>query len=226
MDGSKKSEGVEAVASRRVWRSLAVVFVVTVIAVPFALINSSFSMLGQGTDETLHTLLRVSALLGFSFLFLQIVTGAFRPALRRVFKPRTRYRAHTAFGLAGLAFIVCHFVFLIPSLGEHWAKLNHGFFVLGPIMLFVLLLTISTALVLRRLLPGAWNRLHILNYVVFTVAAIHALGIGTQTTMLATRLIFAAYLMAAVAGLAYRASSPSWRSKFLPAPVRVRAPRG
>ena len=89
-------------------------------------------------------------------------------------------------------------------------------------MLFVLLVTISTALALRRLFPGVWTKLHVLNYVVFTVGIVHALGIGTQTTMLATRIILAVFLLTVVAGFAYRASSPEWRSRFAPVWVRVR----
>jgi DMSO/TMAO reductase YedYZ heme-binding membrane subunit len=204
---------------------LAIVFALAVVAVPFALINSGFSMIGMSTDETLHTLLRLCALLGISFLFLQIVTGAFHPALRRIFKPRVLYKVHTAFGVAGLSFILAHFILLIPSIGEHWAALNHGFFVLGPIMLFVLVVTVTTALVFRRMLPNLWNQLHVLNYIIFTVAIVHALGIGTQSGLLATKLILAAYVLIAVAGFAYRASSAEWRSRRSLAWARVRSGR-
>jgi DMSO/TMAO reductase YedYZ heme-binding membrane subunit len=204
---------------------LAIVFALAVISVPFALINSGFTMIGMSTDETLHTLLRLCALLGISFLFLQIVTGAFRPALRRVFKPRVLHKVHTAFGIAGLSFILAHFILLIPSIGEHWAALNHGFFVLGPIMLFVLFVTVTTALVLRRMMPNLWNQLHVLNYAIFAVAIVHALGIGTQAGLLATKLILAGYVLIALAGFAYRASSPEWRRRRSLPLVRVRSGR-
>ncbi len=151
-----------------------------------------------------------------------MVTGAFRPALRRLFRGKTLQRVHLGFGLAGLAFIVCHFVLLIPSIGEHWANLNHGFFVLGPIVLFVLVLTISTALTLRHLLPGLWTRLHLLNYVVLTVGMIHALGIGTQAAMLPARVVFGVFLVVLGAGLVYRASSKEWRRRLVPAMTGAR----
>jgi len=182
-------------------------------------------MLGQGTDEALHTLLRFSALMGISLLFLQMVTGAFRPALRRVWSQRAFLRFHKGVGLAGLAFIVCHFAFLMPSIGEHWATLNHGFFVLGPIMLFVLIVTISTALALRRLLPGVWTRLHVLNYLVLAVGIVHALGIGTQAKMFATWVIFVVFLMVELIGFLFRASFPEWRERFKPSAVRARPRR-
>ena len=127
MGGTARLSAPNTGLARHARRAVAALFAIAVVAVPFALINRDFAMLGQGTDETLHTLLRFSALMGISLLFLQIVTGAFRPALRRVFKPRNLQRFHNAFGLSGLALIVCHFAFLVPSIGEHWADLNHGF---------------------------------------------------------------------------------------------------
>ena len=210
-------------ASRRAKQGLAFLFVLAVLAAPFALINRDFAMLGTGTDETLHTLLRLFALLGISLLFLQVVTGAFRPILRRFFRPARIQAFHATFGVAGLAFIICHFVLLIPSIGEHWANLNHGFFVLGPIMLLVLVATVGTALLLRRTMPGVWSRLHVLNYVVFTVGLIHAMGIGTQGSAFSGRILLAAYLVIGLAGLAYRASSPTWRRRLVPSPVRARS---
>jgi hypothetical protein len=200
-------------------RILALLFVAAVLAGPFALINRGFSMLGMSTDETLHTLLRLCALLGISLLFLQMVTGAFRPALRRVFKARTIQGFHAASGVLGLAFVISHFVLMIPSIGEHWANLNHSFFVLGPIVLAVLIITVGTALVLRRTHPAAFSRLHVLNYVVFIVGVVHSTAIGTQGSTVAGRALLALYAVIGLAGLTYRASSAAWRRRLVP--VRV-----
>jgi DMSO/TMAO reductase YedYZ heme-binding membrane subunit len=200
--------------TRQVWRKLAGLFVAGVLIVPFALINRDFALMRQDMDGTFHGLLRFFALMGISLLFLQIVSGAFRPLLRRAFTPSGLHQFHKGFGLAGFACIGLHFLFLIHSIGEHWDALNHGFFVLGPIMLFVLAVSTVTAILMARLPSGVWRRLHLLNYLVFAVGAIHALGIGTQTAMLSTRLVFAFYLAVAAAGLAYRISSaerrPAW----------------
>ena len=207
---------------RNGWGVQAVLVALAVIAVPFALINSDLAMIGTGLDETLSTLLRLSALLGISLVFLTIVTGTFQPALRRAFRPSALFSVHEAFGVAGLAFILAHFTLLIPSLGEHWSELNRGYFVLGPITLFVLVVTVSTALVFRRRLPHVWYKLHVLNYVVFTAGVVHALGNGTHADFLATKLIFAAYLLVALFGLIYRASSPEWRRRLSLAGERPR----
>ena len=223
MEPSQSPSTPRNAAARQVKRASAIVLVLLVLAAPFALINRGFSMLGMGTDETLHTLLRFCALMGISLLFLQILTGAFRPILSRLYKRGTVQAFHTSTGLLGLALIVCHFVLMIPSIGEHWAGLNHGFFVLGPIMLLVLVTTISTALALRRSHPGVWSRLHVLNYMVFTVGLIHAMGIGTQGSALAGRIVLGVYLVIGLSALAYRARSAAWRRRFVPAAVRARS---
>ena len=100
--------------------------------------------------------------------------------------------------------------------------MNHGFFVLGPIMLFVLIVTVSTALALRRVLPGVWSKLHVLNYLVFTVGVIHAMGNGTQGKMLAARIVLGVFMAILVARIHLPGESPQWRSRMVPLPVRAR----
>ncbi len=200
---------------------LSCALVSAVVAVPFILVRTEFSLLGQGSDESLHMLTHLAALLAISFIFLQIVTGAFRPVLRRWFDSRRLQSMHVTFGSTGFGFALAHFGLLVPSLSEHWDAVNHGFFVLGPITAGVLIITISTAILMRKL-PGIWNKLHILNYAVFIVGVIHGLAIGTQGTMLATRIILVSYAALALAGLIYRVRMPEWRRRMAPAALRTR----
>lgn len=203
-------------------RVLALLVVLGVLAIPFALIGSGLSAIGQGKDETLHTLLRLAALLAISFIFLQIMTGAFRPQLRHYFNAKKLQSTHMFFGLAGFSLAVGHFLLLIPSFWEHWDALNHGFFVLGPVALGLLLLTVSTALLMRKI-PHIWNKIHVINYGIFVVGIAHAMAIGTQGTMLSARIVLGIYAVLALAGLGYRASQPDWRRRMTPAVVRVRS---
>ena len=207
--------------SRHVWRGLADLFVAAVLVVPFVLINRAFSLATQSMDETFHMLLRFSALMGISLIFLQIMTGAFRPVLRRIFAPEALRVFHKGFGLAGLGFLILHFLFLLHGIRDHWAVLNHGSFLLGPVVLTFLTVTVVAALLLGRLPPVVWIRLHVLNYPLFVVGAVHGLAIGTQTHTLAARLVFAVYLALALTGLIYRASSPVWRKRLAPSLARV-----
>ncbi len=201
-------------------RMLDLLVVLGVLSIPFALIGSGLSAIGQGKDETLHTLLRLAALLAISFIFLQIMTGAFRPQLRRYFNARRLQSAHVAFGLTGFGLAIGHFLLLIPSFWEHWDVLDHGFFVLGPVALGLLLLTVSTALLMRKM-PHIWNKIHVLNYGVFAVGIVHSLAIGTQGTLLTTRIVFGIYAVLVLAGLGYRASQPEWRRRVLPVAIRA-----
>lgn len=215
-DSTSRAAPQKSSLARHAWRTLTGVFVATVMAVPFVLINRGFALMTRDMDGTFHGLVWFFALMGISLLFLQIALGAFRPILRRVFTASGLAQFHKGFGVAGFACIACHFLFLLHSIGEHWAAVNHGFFLLGPLTLFVLTGTVSTALARGRIGPPVWFRLHVLNYVVFVAGAIHGLGIGTQTSTPAARLVFAFYLLVAATGLAYRASSPVWRRRLAP----------
>ncbi len=204
-------------------RIVFVLVVLGVLAVPFILVGSGLSAIGQGKDETLHTLLQLAALLAISFIFLQIMTGAFRPQLRRYFNTKKLQSTHVFFGVAGFSLAVGHFLLLVPSLREHWDVLNHGFFALGPVALGLLLLTISTALMMRKI-PHIWNKIHVINYGIFAVGITHAMAIGTQGTLLGARIVLGIYAVLALAGLGYRASQPDWRRRMSLATLRV--PRG
>ncbi len=140
-----------------------------------------------------------------------------RPILRRFYDARRLQSMHVTFGLLGFSFALAHFAFLVPSIGEHWAAVNHGFFILGPVMALLLLATIRTAMLMRKV----WNKVHIFNYAVFIVGVVHGLAIGVQGTMLAMRIIFTAYAALALAGLTYRARSREWRRRLMPVAVRV-----
>src|SRR5665647_2322344 len=81
-----------------------------------------------------------------SFLFLDVVTGSFRPLLARIFRQPVIYSAHVFFGVAGLSFAVTHFVLLIPHFSEYLEKYNRALILLGAVALVLLPATIVTAL--------------------------------------------------------------------------------
>ena len=155
----------------------------------------------------------LAALLAISFLFLEVMIGSFRPLLVRVFKPARLGRLHIALGLIGLAFALTHFVLLIPKLGEHFSTDNRAFFIAGPIVLVLLIFTISTALMFRRF-ASLWRPIHLLNYVILVTAIAHGLVIGNDANILALQLLFYGYLTFVFLGLAYRATNPRWRQNL------------
>jgi len=106
-----------------------------VIAAPFGLLAHRFGTFFTNAENTLAEMSSLAALSAVSLLFLEVMIGSFRPLLVRVFKPARLGRLHIALGLIGLAFVLTHFVLLIPKLGEHFSTDNRALFIAGPIML-------------------------------------------------------------------------------------------
>jgi hypothetical protein len=196
------------------------IFILAVIAAPFGLMSAAF----MSTDGIIDILSRLWALLAVSFIFLEMMTGSFRPLLRRTFGFFRMRRVHIFFGIVGLAFALLHLGFLIPRLGVDFSTLNKALFIFGPVMLGVLIITVATALlaVRRGLLTASWGWLHLLTYVIFGMAVAHGLIIGSEGTALATRVVFGIFLAFVLAGFLYRARFHDWRKRFRFSPKSAR----
>ncbi len=200
-------------AARR-WAAVgAIIFCVIVIGLAFAILAEEFGEAFNDVDEAVDFLARLAGLLAVSFIFLEMMTGSFRPLLRRAFEGRTLRVAHVTFGLTGLALAIGHFGMILPNIGEHWGDDNKVLFLFGPIALGLLIITIATALYRTRL-RRSWTWLHLLNYLIFTGVVFHGLIIGSEGSELSMRIIFIIFLVCTAAGLAYRASFADWRARF------------
>lgn len=196
---------------KRVLGVLLMVLALAVLAAPFGITAHHFEEIFSDAEQSLDILHSLSALIAISFLFLDIVTGSFRPLLARIFRQKTLYYAHAFFGVAGLSFAVAHFVLLIPHFSEYLAEYNRVLILAGALALVLLPATIATAL-----LPGrfskSWRLFHLMNYLIFFIAVIHALVIGENNHMLAFKLLMYGYLAVAIGGLVYRAvSTHDWK---------------
>jgi DMSO/TMAO reductase YedYZ heme-binding membrane subunit len=194
-------------------RVLLVLLAAAVLAAPFGITAHHFGTMFRDPEETLEILGRLSSLIAVSFIFLDMMTGSFRPLLNRVVNPYRLNRAHISFGITGLAFATAHFVLLIPGLGDHYEESNKVLFFAGPVALTLLILTISTALAVKKM-PRTWRIIHLINYIIFPLAILHGLTIGEDRSMLAMRLLFYGFLVLAAAGLVYRTWTPEWRSRL------------
>ncbi len=200
-------------AARR-WAAVgAILFCVAVIGLAFAIMGEEFGEAFSDADEAVDFLARLAGLLAVSFIFLEMMTGSFRPLLRRAFEGATLRTAHVTLGLAGLTFALGHFGMILPNWKDHWSTDNRVLLLFGPIILGLLIITIATALY-RTHLRKSWAWLHLLNYVLFTGAIFHGLIIGSEGQDLSMRIIYIIFLAGAVAGLAYRASFANWRARF------------
>ena len=208
VDGSGLSANKRKALSALGWLVL-----LAVLAAPFGITAHHFATIFDSPDQTLLVLARLSSLIAMSFIFLEIVIGSFRPLLVKVYSPATLQRIHVTFGIAGLAFVLSHFILLIPELAEHYGESNKVLFLVGPVALVLLVLTVTTALLSRRF-KGSWRLLHLINYPVFVLAVAHGIVIGEDRSMLALRLLFGGFVVVVLIGLAYRASRPEWRALF------------
>lgn len=130
----------------------------------------------------LTRLIRATALVGYSSVFLSIVSSAFTRELVRLFG-RPFIRVHHIVSVTGLAMLVLHpalFAWQTRDLGvfvPSFASLRI-FLALGGRLAFYLLGVATVAALLRRPLGRYWRTLHWLNYAAFLLATPHAVLLG------------------------------------------------
>lgn len=169
---------------------------------------------GTATYSAAWTALRILALYALTVVFLNIMTGSFRPLLVKVFKPKFLFRLHNTTGLVGFSMAVAHMVLVITE------GLWPGFQKLGPVTLYILTVT-TTVVLLRKHLKRSWRMVHRLNYAVFVVGLVHAFQVGIDLRdggFLKGALYF--YTVLVTAGFVYRLQlTIRTRLKKRPAPA-------
>jgi predicted ferric reductase len=154
---------------RRVVQSLLIALALGTLVIPPLVVATS----GTATFSATWTALRILALYALTVLFLNIMTGSFRPMLVKVFKPKLLFKLHNTTGLVGFSLAVAHMILVIVE------GLWPGLLKLGPLTLSILTVT-TTAVLLRRYLKREWRMIHRLNYAVFIVALFHAFQLGSD----------------------------------------------
>ncbi|RJP33879.1 MAG: hypothetical protein C4536_03515 [Actinobacteria bacterium] len=156
---------------------------------------------GTASLDATWTALRIAALEAFTLIFLNIVTGAFRPFFNRVFKARSLQRIHVATGLAGFSLALAHGII---ALVYGIAGYRTGAVYIGPIVLAVLTAAITTALARRRM-RSTWRWIHRLNYLVFAAVLVHGLVLGYDVrSEVPLKILFIVYAGVVATGLVYR----------------------
>lgn len=127
---------------------------------------------------------RAAALLGYSTLFLAILSSEYQRPMRRVFG-RQYQTVHHRLSYVGLALIVIHPVSyalraeglgaFVPILSPWAAFLMWA----GRPALYLFALAFATAFIYRRR-RNVWKPLHHLNYVAFGLALIHGIRMGAN----------------------------------------------
>jgi DMSO/TMAO reductase YedYZ heme-binding membrane subunit len=129
-------------------------------------------------QDTWTAIMRIAGFEALTLIFMNLVTGPLSRWFYMLFNPRRVRLFHISTGAAGFALAVLHgtIVFVMAHYRDHNAT-----WVIGPIALGLLIITISIA-VSRKRLPEVWRRIHQLNYVIFTAVFIKAMLIGTNVT--------------------------------------------
>lgn len=156
---------------------------------------------GTATLDWRWTVVRLLALEAFTFLFLNIVTGALRPLLALVFKESTIERFHNRSGLLGFVLAVAHGGMALYILGmEGYPR---QYFLIGPVCLAVLAIVVGTALA-RGKITRLWWWIHQINFVLFAALLVHGWAIGFDVSQSALlQAWFGLYTIVVAAALLY-----------------------
>jgi hypothetical protein len=142
------------------------------LAVPFVIVSASTSKWSVAT----FAVMRLTALLSFTLIFMNIFTGAMAPYFYAVFGPKNQSRIHLWTGVCGFSLALVHGAIVII---EKYYRSYSAVWVIGPIALALLVLTAWVAIDRRRL-KNIWRAIHQINYVIFVAVFVKAVLIGTD----------------------------------------------
>lgn len=167
------------------------------IAVPAVVVVTS----GTAVSSASWTAIRLAGLYAYTLLFWNIVTGSMSRYSYRLFPAKALQKFHIGTGLAGFTLAAIHGITVLVN---GWFRGYEAVWVIGPVALGLLALTVYAGLDRRRI-PRAWRRIHQLNYVIFVAIFLKVVVIGfdfesSGVPSSALRTIFTSYL--AVASIA------------------------
>jgi hypothetical protein len=183
-------------ASARALQALVIALGTATLAVPPLVLATVGT---AGTPPALSAV-RFLGMLAFTLIFMQIITGALRRPMERLFPPDLVNRFHNVTGVTGFTLAFVHGMLVLAYGFEKSFSLA---WVIGPVALTLLAVAIAAALEMRRL-GTVWWWIHRLNYGIFVAIFIKVMLIGTDKTSLGLRVAFSAYVAIAAIALVYR----------------------
>lgn len=190
-------------AQRGPLRVVLVVAALAALAAPALIVGLSAGGFGGAKAATL----RLAGLYAFTLMFFSIVTGALAPRFYILFDPRRAYRFHIACGAAGFGLAVVHGTVVLVT---GYFRGYNAVWVIGPVVIALMAVTIATALDHHRL-PRVWRAMHQINYALFAAIFVKALVIGQDVSAptaaaRAMKAIMVLYVALAAAALLARLS--------------------
>lgn len=157
---------------RKVLRIVILVLAVCALAAPVIVVGLSpggFSPAGPAA-------IRLLGLYAFTLIFFNIMTGALAWRFYMIFNPVREYLFHIVAGTAGFSLAIAHGAVVFSMV---FFRGFNKVWIVGPVALGLLALTISTAIEKERF-QGLWRKIHVINYAIFVGIFIKAVIIGTD----------------------------------------------
>lgn len=164
-------------------------------------------------QDIVYAVLRLTALLAFSLLFIGIITQTFKKFWWRFFKPARLQKFHEWSGRVAFTLAISHPILLaaagffsaskvfIPQILSEYAY--ERTMALGTLGLYALIISVGAA-VLRKRLARLWRGLHMMNYLVFYLILLHGLRLGSELQSGMLRYVWLVYALIVIVGQAYR----------------------
>jgi hypothetical protein len=158
-----------------------------------------------GFSSWVSASVRLTALYAFTFIFMNIVSGALAPYFYAVFNARREYLMHTITGALGFMLALAHGLIVIT---QRYYRPYNAVWMIGLVTLPLLALTVWVALDRTRL-KSVWRFIHQINYAIFVASFIMAVLIGSDFKMTGwteqlTMVLFSLYMALAAVALALR----------------------
>ncbi len=178
--------------------------------------------------QFLYALSRGVGLYALTFIWLQVLLGAFRSMAGSWLGSRDVMRTHRALGVSAALAAVAHVgLFLAAvalrsdgasSLELLAPRVGAGYYrrmlALGALGLYALLVTWgATSLRRRPSMQAIWKRFHWLGYAALLLVLVHSAAIGSETRLEPQRALYALYFATATGALLW-ARSPGLRQRM------------
>lgn len=183
----------------------------------FVVNDAAASLFGPNVEPAMRffTLFRLLGLYAFTFLWGQLMIGPFMKPLGKIYGKNWFY-FHRMQGLFALLLACLHplilYVGYITLTGRYgWLDAINAYTpkftiaLLGEIALLLMLLTISSALLMRKpWMKSKWHWIHLLNYVIFVLVWVHSYVLGTEAKVAPMSWLYIFFGLTFIMALVYR----------------------
>lgn len=198
-------------------RIILLIFYFILLVVPLITIFNNFPSNNNNKSDLIYLFLRFTGLLGIVLLFVQLIIGAFKDPLTKLFG-NSLLSWHVKQGIITYGIILSHPLLYtifsskvvktfnpLSTLWPDFSDPNEFYISFGRLALY--LLTIGIIFAIFRSQPFLirhWRKFHILNYIAFTLILIHSWNVGSDTQNLPFVFLYPVFILGLGIALLYR----------------------